>query len=188
MAKELIQKLIQRFIPDTGVIRNHKSLQFLGDKLHDPNLWHINRRSVIKAFAIGLFFAWVPTPTQMAFAAVAAVYFRANLLVSVALVWITNPITMPPLFYFAYRVGLRFLHLPSPADNFVFSLEGLWSGFGEVIEPFLFGCLIMALTSALAAYIGMDSFWRYQVTKKWLARKQERSAKPENNESDQIDR
>jgi uncharacterized protein len=139
MAKEFIQKLIQRFVPDPEVISKNKNLQFLGDKLHDPNLWHINRRSIAAAVAIGLFFAWAPTPTQMAFAAAAAIYFRANLLVSVATVWVTNPVTMPPLFYFAYRVGLWFSHRPSPADNFVFSLDGLWSGFGDVIGPFLLG-------------------------------------------------
>jgi uncharacterized protein len=175
MAKEFIQKLIHRFIPNPEVISKNKNLQFLGDKLQDPNLWHINRRSISAAVAIGLFFAWAPTPTQMAFAAAAAIYFRANLLVSVALVWITNPITMPPLFYFAYRVGLRFSGRPSPADDFVFSLEGLWSGLSTVMGPFLLGCLILGLLCSLAGYIGMDSYWRYQVTKKWAARKQKRA-------------
>ena len=84
MPKELIQKLIDKFIPDPEVIKQHKSLQFLGDKLHEPNLWHLNRRSVAMAFAVGLFCAWIPTPTQMAFAAVGAIYFRANLPISVA--------------------------------------------------------------------------------------------------------
>jgi len=175
MAKQFIQNLIHRFIPDPGVIRDHKSLQFLGNRLHEPNLWHINRRSIAKAFAIGLFFAWVPTPTQMAFAAAAAVFFRAHLLISVALVWITNPVTMPPLFYFAYRVGLWYSDRPSPAENFVFSFDGIWSGLGNVMGPFLLGCLIMGLLCSLAAYIGMDSFWRYHVQKKWTERKLKRS-------------
>lgn len=171
MAKEFIKKIINKVVPDPNVIRQHKSLQFLGDKLHSPNLWHINRRSINMAVVIGLFFAWVPTPTQMAFAAIAAIYYRANLLVSVALVWVTNPITMPPLFYFAYRVGLHYLHLPSPVANFEFTLAGIWSSFGGIMHPFLFGCLIMALVSSLAGFIAMDSFWRYQVRKKWQDRK-----------------
>ncbi|CAG7856062.1 hypothetical protein MCAMS1_00412 [biofilm metagenome] len=176
MAKEFIQKIIQKVVPNPEVISQHKNLQFLGDRLKSPNLWHINRRSINAAIAIGLFFAWAPTPTQMAFAAAAAVYFRANLLVSVATVWVTNPITMPPLFYFAYRVGLHFAHRPAPADNFVFSLDGLWSGFGDVIGPFLLGCLLLGLMSSLAGYIAMDSFWRYQVSNKWEARKRKRVA------------
>lgn len=174
MAKEFIEKIIKKVVPDPKVISQHKSLQFLGDRLMEPNLWHINRRSICAAIAIGLLFAWVPTPTQMAFAAAAAVYFRANLLVAVATVWVTNPVTMPPFFYFAYRVGLHFNHRPSPADNFVFSLEGIWSGFGDVIGPFLLGCLLLGLMSSLGGYIAMDSFWRYQVRKRWEERKQKR--------------
>lgn len=174
MTKELINKVIHKFVPNPEVIKNHKNLQFLGDRLHNPNLWHINRRSVSTAVAIGLFFAWVPTPTQMAFAAIAALYFRAHLLISVVLVWITNPITMPPLFYFAYRVGLRFSHLPAPSNNFIFSLESVWSGLSHAIEPFLLGCLILGLLSSLAGYIGTDSFWRYHITKRWEERKQKR--------------
>jgi uncharacterized protein (DUF2062 family) len=164
MAKKLIQKLMHKFIPDPEVIKRHKSLQFLGDKLHDPNLWHLNRRSISMAFAIGLFFAWVPTPTQMAFAAAAAIYFRANLPISVALVWITNPLTMPPLFYFAYQVGLWALNQPA-AESFDFSL------LGDVWQPFLLGCLIMGITSSLAGYFGMQAFWAYHVKTKWATRK-----------------
>jgi len=175
MPKQLIEKIMQRFIPDPDFIKQHKSLQFLGHRLHDPNLWHLNRRSISMAFAVGLFFAWIPSPTQMAMAAVAAFYLRANLPISVLLVWITNPITMPPLFYFAYRVGLWFMNRPSPADDFVFSLDGIWSGLGNIWEPFLLGCLIMAITSSAAGYFGMRYFWAYHVKKQWADRGQRKN-------------
>jgi len=123
MPKELIQKLIHKFIPDPEVIKQHKHLQFLGEKLHEPNLWHLNRRSIALAFAVGLFCAWIPTPMQMVIAAAGAIYYRANLPISVGLVWITNPITMPPLYYFAYEVGLWFLNQPTNARNLNFLLE-----------------------------------------------------------------
>lgn len=168
MAKEFIQKLIHKFIPDHDVIKQHKSLQFLGDKLHEPNLWHLNRRSVAKAFAVGLFCAWIPTPTQMAFAAIGAIYFRSNIPLSVGLVWVTNPITMPPLFYFAYLVGLYFLNLPSAS----FSLDALLSG--DILYPFLTGCLILGLVCSLAGYIGIDYFWRHHAQKKWTERQEAR--------------
>lgn len=165
MAKKLIQKLMHKFIPDPEVIKRHKSLQFLGDKLHDPNLWHLNRKSISMAFAVGLFFAWVPTPTQMAFAAAAAIYFRSNLPVSVALVWVTNPLTMPPLFYFAYQVGLGVLNQPMQV-GFEFSLSSL----DDVWQPFLLGCLIMGVICSAVGYFGMRAFWAYHVKKKWATR------------------
>jgi len=170
MAKEYIQKLLHKFIPDHDVIKRHKSLQFLGDKLHEPNLWHLNRRSVAKAFAVGLFCAWIPTPTQMAFAAIGAIYFRSNIPLSVSLVWITNPVTMPPLFYFAYLVGLEFLNVPA-AD---FSLDAILSG--DILLPFLTGCLIVGIVCSAAGYFGIDYFWRYHVTKKWATRREARKS------------
>lgn len=173
--KELIKKLLDRFMPDPEVIKRQQSLQFLGSKLHEPNLWHLNRHSVSMAFAIGLFCAWIPTPTQMAIAAVGAIYYRANLPLSVGLVWITNPITMPPLFYFAYRVGLWFLNQPVTADEPEFSLTGMFSGLGDVWQPFLIGCFAMGILSSAAGYFGIQYYWREHTTKKWAERKEKRA-------------
>ncbi len=174
MPKELIKKLIDKFIPDPEVIKRHKSLQFLGDKLHEPNLWHLNRRSISMAFAVGLFCAWIPTPTQMAIAAVGAIYYRANLPLSVGLVWITNPVTMPPLFYFAYKVGLWFMNQSAVADESEFSISGMFSGLGDVWQPFLAGCFIMGIVSSAAGYFGIQYYWQQHITKKWAERKAKR--------------
>ncbi|UOA08964.1 DUF2062 domain-containing protein [Methylobacter sp. S3L5C] len=168
MAKKLLQKLLNKFVPDHNVIKQHKNLQFLGDKLHDPNLWHLNRSSVAMAFAVGLFCAWIPTPGQMAIAAVGAFYLRGNLPIAIALVWITNPVTMPPLFYFAYLVGLSVLNLPATS----FSLDAVLSG--DILFPFLTGCLLIGLVCATTGYFGINYFWHYHVAKKWADRKQTR--------------
>ena len=71
------KKLIKKFMPDPEKLKEQKSLQFLGDRIHEPNLWHLNRKSVSLAFAIGLFAAWIPTPGQMVIAAAAAFYFKS---------------------------------------------------------------------------------------------------------------
>ena len=92
-------------MPDHQTIKEHKHLKIFGKLLHDGNLWHLNRRSVSGAFAVGLFCAFVPIPSQMILAAAIAIIIRVNLPISVALVWISNPITMPPIFYAAYKFG-----------------------------------------------------------------------------------
>ncbi len=158
-------------MPDPEKLKQQKSLQFLGDRLHEPNLWHLNRRSVALAFAIGLFAAWIPTPGQMAIAAAGAFYFRGNLPISVALVWITNPLTMPPMFYFAYLVGLFFLGKDMPGSDFEFSVDNVVSSLGDIGGPFLFGCLILGIVSSSIGYFGMNLFWRAVVMKRWNKRK-----------------
>jgi uncharacterized protein (DUF2062 family) len=167
------KKIIKKYLPDPEKIKNIKSLRFLGDKLHDPNLWHLNRRSVSLALAVGLFFAWVPTPTQMAMAAAAALYVRANLPISVALVWLTNPITMPPLFYFAYRLGIWLLNIPHFDGEF--SLDTMFSSMADIGGPFLFGCLVLGIACSALGYFGMQVFWRCNVTLRWEARKKARA-------------
>ncbi|MDO9424974.1 MAG: DUF2062 domain-containing protein [Methylobacter sp.] len=174
MPKKYIQQLIDKLIPDPDFIKQHKSLQFLGDKLHQPNLWHLNRRSIAMAFAVGLFCAWIPTPMQMIIAAAGAIYFSANLPLSVGLVWITNPITMPALFYFAYRVGLLAMGQTSNADDIEFSLGTMLSGLGDIWQPFLLGCLIMGIASSAAGYFGMKYYWEHHIIKKWKERKEKR--------------
>lgn len=168
--------LIRRWFPDYHKVREHRSLQFFGTLLHDPNLWHLNRRSVAGAFAVGLFMAFVPVPFQMVFAAALAILFRVNLPIAVALVWVTNPVTMPPVFYFAYKVGQWVLDTPHVPMHFELSWEWLRTDMLRIWRPFLLGCFILASGSALLGYVGMRLFWRIHVIRR-LERKRRR-AKP----------
>ncbi len=56
--------------------------------------------------AIGLFVALTPTiGLQMVIGAMLATALRANKVLPVALAWITNPVTVVPVFYFNWLVG-----------------------------------------------------------------------------------
>lgn len=168
-------ELLKKYMPDAEKIKAHKNLQFLGKRLQEPNLWHFNRRSVAMAFAVGLFCAWIPSIGQMAMAAVVAFYLRANLPIAVGLVWLTNPVTMPPLFYFAYRFGLWIMGRPSPVDSFQFSVEGIFNGLGDIWMPFLVGCFIIGVVCASVGFFGIHYLWRENIKFKWLRRRQKRA-------------
>ncbi|MBE9561015.1 MAG: DUF2062 domain-containing protein [Proteobacteria bacterium] len=157
------RKFFQRFLPKPQTIKDNKTLQIFGDWLHEPNLWHLNRRSVAGAFAVGLFFAWMPVPFQMALSAGAAIWFSTNLPLSIALVWITNPVTIPPMFYFAYIVGTWIVGEPAMDFSFELTYDWLLNELEAIWKPFLVGCFTLASTSSVIGYFGIDAFWRYEV-------------------------
>jgi len=167
----MAKKLVKRYMPNRDKVLNNKYMQVFGTLLHDPNLFHINRRSVSGAFAVGLFFAWIPVPFQMVLAAAVAIPARVNLIISVALVWISNPITMPPLFYFAYLLGGWVLGIETNHFDFELSFSWLANELGLIWEPFLLGCIIMAVSSSILGYISMRLFWRWNVVRRWEKRK-----------------
>ena len=167
----MAKKTIQRFLPNPNKIRHHKSLKIFGKLLQDANLWHLNRRSARGAFAVGLFFAFIPVPFQMVLAAATAILFRVNLPISATLVWLTNPLTMPPIFYGSYLVGT--LVLNQPEQHFAFELN--WAWFEQSIETigpaFLVGSLVCASIASIIGYFGIDILWRRSVVKARAARK-----------------
>lgn len=167
------KKFIKRMMPDHDTIRDHKHLRFLGTLLHDPNLFHLNRRSASGAFAVGLFMAWVPVPFQMLLGAIGAIVFRVNLPLSVALVWVSNPFTMPPFFYFAYLVGTWILGAPAGAEGLAFELTYEWlaNELGAIWQPFLLGCLIMGIISSVAGYFTIRGLWRLHLIRHYKERK-----------------
>lgn len=165
------RRLIKRLMPDHQKIREQKCLRFLGNCLHTPSLWHLNRHSVAGAFFVGLVCAFVPIPFQMVLAAALAVLFQVNIPVSVALVWLTNPLTMPPLFYFAYEVGQWVLGIPDTEDfDFHLSTEWLLNLFQHNWEPFLLGCFVTGIVTGLAGYVGIHVLWRGYVSYRWRNR------------------
>lgn len=168
------KKIIKRFMPDHHTIKSNKHLQIFGDLLHNPNLWHLNRRSVSKAFAVGLFFAFIPVPFQMVLSAGIAIIVHANLPLSIALVWITNPLTMPAIFYFCYLVGTWILG--TPPGEFTFEANWQWvvDSLSTIGPAFILGCGVLATVFAIIGYTTINSLWRYSVAKEWKKRQQKR--------------
>jgi len=157
------KKFLRKYLPDPHKITQSKSLKIFGTLLHEPNLWHMNRKSVSMAFLIGMFFMWVPLPSQMILAAGAAIIFRCNLPISIALVWITNPLTMPPMFYFAYKLGNFMLGTPPSDIEFEASFEWIQQQMEVIWQPFLLGCFTLGITSAIIGFTGIRLLWRLHI-------------------------
>lgn len=164
------KELIKRFLPDAEKIRNQKSLKIFGSLLHNVNLWSLNRRSASGAFAVGLFMAFMPIPIQMFIAASLAILFKVHLPLSVGLVWVTNPVTMPFIFYGTYKVGATIMHTPPHPFHFQLSWEFLLRQMHHIGPPFMLGCVVCGAIAAMIGYFGVRILWRYQVARSWQRR------------------
>lgn len=165
------KKFMKRYLPSPERVSSIKALSFLGDILHEPNLWHINRHGVSRAFLIGVFLSFIPMPFQMAAAAFGAIWFNANLPLSVALVWISNPLTMPPIFYFNYKVGAWILHRPVLDIEFQLSWSWISERLVEIGIPLYFGSILVATVSSCACYLLIQYLWRRKVRENWRQRR-----------------
>ena len=128
--------------------------------LHDHRLWGIRRRTVVPAFALGLFIAFLPTPGHTLMGALAALAFRVNIPVAALATWVSNPLTMGPMYYAAYRLGRILLDTPEKQFEFAMSWDWLTHTFLTIWQPMLLGCLIFGCVLSVTGYIALDLLWR----------------------------
>jgi uncharacterized protein (DUF2062 family) len=91
--------------------------------------------------------------------------------VSVLTTFISNPLTMYPMYFAAYKLGRRLLGAPPIAFDFEMSLTWLTEKFVTIWQPLTLGCLLLGTTSALIGYVVLDLLWRaslrdYQLKKR----------------------
>lgn len=165
------RKLIKKYMPDESKLKEHKHLSWLGDHLHEPNLWHLTRKSVSRAFFVGIFCAFLPIPAQMLVAAALAFIFRSNLPISVGLVWLTNPITMPPIFYGTYLIGAALLGGQDPTIQFELSMSWLSESLSAIWWPLLLGSVVCGLIGGVASYFAVQGLWMWHVNRSWARRR-----------------
>ncbi|WP_193068243.1 DUF2062 domain-containing protein, partial [Halomonas sp. 3D7M] len=161
------RRFLQRYMPKPDTLRRQRSLRFIAPLIADPGLWLLTRRSVANAFSVGLFCAMLPIPFQMVVAALGAKFSRCNLALSVGLVWITNPLTMPVIFYFNYRIGTFLLEAPVREAPSRISTRWIAEQMHDILPPLMLGSLISALLSAMLANIVIRLIWRWHVSHHW---------------------
>ena len=165
------KKFLRRHLPDADKIRANPALKPVSFLLDRTEIWHLHRRAAAGATFIGLFCAFVPIPTQMLLAAVLAVIFRCNLPISVALVWITNPLTFPPMFYFAYRLGAWLLDMRLETDSVPMDFDWWVSNLDNIGIPMLFGALVCGWVAGVTGFVVVRVLWRFHVIRRWKERR-----------------
>ncbi len=101
--------------------------KILGDKILQEKLWKWDKEGVSLGLSLGLFWALVPMPLQMIPAGLCAYHFKCNLPISLAAVWVSNPLTMAPILYAQFQTGKIILPEGAPLIQTLTLGWALWS-------------------------------------------------------------
>ena len=156
-----VKETLKKYTPK----RENVNLGWLSKYLTDPELWKWNKKTIAKAFAIGFFCAFLPMPAHTLLAAILAILFSANILLSILIVWVNNPITMVPIYYFTYKLGASIMGIEIDPD-FEFSFGYLMDNFGAATIALWIGGIVVSIVSAILGYFSIITIYKYKAFKR----------------------
>ncbi|WP_269533932.1 DUF2062 domain-containing protein [Chitinimonas sp. BJYL2] len=168
------RKYLRRWLPDRESLDRNAFMRRCGPWLSHPNLWHLNRHSVAGGLAVGLACSLVPGPFQMLSATLLSIVCRVNLPVAIAGTFVSNPVTIVPMYLVAF--GLGRLVTGSVDENAVIPDAPVtnWGDLGQTAmawvdwmlalgTPLAVGIVLLAILLALAGYGAVQLGWRGHV-------------------------
>jgi len=169
----MLRKFIRKVLPSHESVLSNRHVARFGPRLQHPNLWHLNRRSVAGGVAAGLFAGLIPgsNPVQFTAGALLAIAFHVNLPLAVLVTLYSNPFTIVPLYYAAFRLGqLILLQSGDAPPEIAWSIDWLLS----VGKPLVIGVPLLAVLLAVVSYFLIDWAWQISVRWKWSQRRRHR--------------
>ncbi|MDQ7968290.1 MAG: DUF2062 domain-containing protein [Oxalicibacterium faecigallinarum] len=178
-----------KHMPTSQSFHDNRYLRPLARYLHHHYLWQFNRRTVAGGLAVGLFAGILSPIAQILFASILAMIARVNLPVAAFATLVTNPFTVPPIYYAAYRVGKSLIGSdPGAAEDLdpetmekivgAGSLEGgIGNWFANMIDwlqaagpQLMLGLAIFSVVSAVLGYVLVHVIWQLNSRLRWKRR------------------
>jgi uncharacterized protein (DUF2062 family) len=164
---------VRRWIPSRDQLKRSRWLAPIAHHLEDDRPWHMGRDSVARAVAIGLFFGILLPFGQFLFAVATAIWLRGHVAIAAASTLVSNPLTFPPLYWFAFRLGRAVLGEP-PDDAAAAGVEarteeelatdgwltGTWETVQSAGVPLLVGLALLAVVASVTGYALVWLLWR----------------------------
>lgn len=146
-----------------------KPLQKLKSLYHSLIHSHATPEEVAWGFALGIFVAMTPTLGLHTIIVIAlAALLKKNEIAAVIGVWVVNPVTLFPVFYFIYKVGLWILREPARRELRPESLTDFFHLGGKLVAPLWAGGIVVGLISALVSFYLVK--WIYPYLRKMTHR------------------
>lgn len=140
-----------------------------------------SRKMVSKGVFIGLFIAFIPMPMQMLAVVSLMPFTRFNVPIAISMCWLSNPFTMPPMYYMEYLTGSFILGMETTPVEM--TLEWFSQNIGNIFIPLYVGTAFYSIFGSSIAYYLVNRLWRSSVKKDNDLRKNGRTKKTDTKES-----
>ena len=104
-------------------------------------------------------------PFQTVPCALVALWIRCNLPVSIAVVWISNPITIGPMMYFSLIVGQEILGGGSLLVPLDLNLNWIRNQIAVIWKPLFVGSFVCGVATGLTGFLGVRTYYRLKIIK-----------------------
>jgi uncharacterized protein (DUF2062 family) len=164
-----------RWFPSRESLMRSRWLGPLAHHFQDESLWQVERGSIARGVAIGLFFGLLLPLAQFLFAVAFAILLRGHVAVAAAATLVSNPLTFAPLYWLAHRIGSALLG-SSRAEARVHAamveaqvevtaaaqgwLRAIWEAVLNAGAPLLLGLAVMAVAGAVLGFLVVWLMWR----------------------------
>ncbi|MDX9702104.1 MAG: DUF2062 domain-containing protein [Candidatus Auribacterota bacterium] len=143
-------------------LKKTRLFKILGHRIFSKMLWKIDKSAIAGGLSLGLFIAFMPTlGFQMILAALGAILLKVNLPIALVACWVTNPLTVIPIYTAEWRLGKLILE-DFTAIRVVFDLYAVEGRTVKIIMHGLYlwtGSLVFSLASALTANVAVRTLW-----------------------------
>ena len=161
----MVRDILKKF-----AITHPKFKEFLDKHKLPREYFATTRRSVTKGVLVGLFWGFIPMPFQMAGVIATTPFFRFNVPIGLATVWLSNPITYPPLWYLEYKTGNLILGRQG-IDNIDLTMQWFSSHWDDIVLPLYVGTAFYSTIVSYLIYLGLNWLWKRSVHKEKKSKK-----------------
>lgn len=138
--------------------------------------FNINRKMITRGVAIGLFWGFIPMPMQMLAVLATTPLIRFNIPLAIVIVWLSNPFTMPFMYYMEYLTGNLILGQAGIADMKL-TLDWFSTHIGDIFIPLYVGTAFYSIVISTLVYLLLNYLWIRSVHSEISERKNIRKEK-----------
>ena len=103
-------------------------------------------------------------PFQMLLVLALTPFTKFNVPIAISMVWLSNPFTMPLMYYMEYQTG-NFLLGNEPLPDIELNLEWFQSHWDDIIVPLYVGTIPYSVIVSTIAFISVNWLWILSVKK-----------------------